>query len=178
MPEPLNPAAAVTVAYDQYADAIFRHCYFRVHQREHAKDLVQETFTRTWLYLQSGKTIDNMRAFLYRVANNLTIDESRKHREASLEAMSEQGFTPTAKDEQPAVERHIDLELALTVLQDLPDTYREVITFRYVDELTPQEIAEVTGETPNAVSVRLHRALAAAQKLLQSTQNNEFATNL
>ena len=41
-------------AYDLYADAIFRHCYLRVSDRELAKDLMQEAFMKTWEYLASG----------------------------------------------------------------------------------------------------------------------------
>jgi RNA polymerase sigma-70 factor (ECF subfamily) len=57
-------------AYDLYADAIFRHCYLRVSDRELAKDLMQETFMKTWEYLASGKDIDDVRPFLYRTALN------------------------------------------------------------------------------------------------------------
>ena len=42
-------------AYEEFADAIFRHCYFRISDREVAKDLTQETFTRTWKYIVDGE---------------------------------------------------------------------------------------------------------------------------
>src|SRR5690349_19793406 len=57
-------------AYDEFADPIFRHCYFRVFRRDRAKELVQETFLRAWEYQLQGKPIENIRAFLYRIANN------------------------------------------------------------------------------------------------------------
>ena len=44
-------------AYDEHADALFRHCLLRVRDREAAKDVVQEAFSRTWLYLSEGKNI-------------------------------------------------------------------------------------------------------------------------
>ena len=64
--------------YHQHADAIYRHCYFRVHNKDLAEDLTQETFIKTWKYIIEGKEIKNMKAFLYRVALNLIIDHSRK----------------------------------------------------------------------------------------------------
>lgn len=73
-------------AYDEHSDALFRHVLIRVRDREVAKDIVQEAFSRTWLYLSEGKKIDYMRAFLYRVANNLIVDGSRKKKSASLDA--------------------------------------------------------------------------------------------
>src|SRR3989338_7817957 len=65
-------------AYQQYVDAIYRHCYFRVYNQDLAEDLTQETFIKTWKYIADGKEIKNIKAFLYKVALNLIIDNSRK----------------------------------------------------------------------------------------------------
>jgi len=65
-------------AYEKYADAIYRHCYFRVYNKELAEDLTQETFIKTWKYIVEGKEVKNIKSFLYRVAVNLIIDNSRK----------------------------------------------------------------------------------------------------
>ena len=80
-------------AYDEHSDALFRHVLIRVRDRETAKDIVQEAFSRTWLYLSEGKKIEYIRAFLYRVANNLIVDGSRKKKSSSLDAlMDDDGF--------------------------------------------------------------------------------------
>ena len=60
-------------AYDAYADAIYRHCFFRVFSKERAEELAQETFMKTWEYVARGNVIENYKAFLYRVTNNLII---------------------------------------------------------------------------------------------------------
>src|SRR5687767_4748801 len=83
-----------TEAYDQHADAIFRYCYYRVFDKDRAKDYVQEAYSRTWKYLSQGKKIDNIRAFIYRTAKNIIIDESRKHKNLSLDQIMEKGFAP------------------------------------------------------------------------------------
>ena len=44
-------------AYDEHSDALFRHCLIRVRDRDTAKDIVQEAFSRTWVYLSEGKKI-------------------------------------------------------------------------------------------------------------------------
>jgi RNA polymerase sigma-70 factor (ECF subfamily) len=44
-------------------------------------------------------------------------------------------------------------------LKELPDEYRQVIVLRYINELRPQEIASITGETENTVSVRINRGI-------------------
>lgn len=145
-------------AYDNFADAIFRHCYFRIYDRERALDLMQDTFIKTWGYLARGNEIENLRAFLYRVANNLIIDNARKKKPISLEGMQEEGFQLTAENLENTQAR-IDAKITLALLARIDKKHRDIIVMRYIDELSPKEIAEITGQTENNVSVRLHRAL-------------------
>src|SRR3989344_5622010 len=87
-------------AYDDLADAIFRHCYFRVSDRDKAKDITQDTFTKTWEYIARGGKVESIKAFLYRVANNLIVDEFRKKKELSLERLADSGFEPESHDDK------------------------------------------------------------------------------
>ena len=161
-------------AYDTYADALFRHCYFRLYDREQAKDVVQDAFLRTWEYMQQGNSISNERAFLYRTANNLVIDIVRKQKPFSLDEWQEKGFD--VKDEAADPARVIDIASGrevLQVLHQLDDAHRAVVIMRYVDDLMPREIAAVLGETENAVSVRIYRALRKAKKLWEGETVHE-----
>src|SRR3989338_6519305 len=129
-------------AYDELSDAIFRHCWFRIGDREKAKDLMQDTFTKSWQYISQGTQVKNLRPFLYKVANNLIIDEYRKKKELSLDRLMADGFEP-GFDEIKNTEQRVDAKLALSVINQLDEKYREVVLMRYVDELSPKEITEV-----------------------------------
>ena len=153
-------------AYEAHADAIFRHCYFRVFSRELAREMTQDVFMRTWEYLAQGKSIGNIRAFLYRVATNLVIDESRKKKEVSLGALQEKGFDAPDSQSSARTHRMLDGKFAKEVLATLDPTYRDVVRMRYVDDLMPKEIAEVLGESENVVSVRIHRGLKQLREKL------------
>ena len=59
-------------SYEEFSDAIFRYALFQTSNKETALDIAQDTFTKTWQYLQKGEEIENIRAFLYRVARNAT----------------------------------------------------------------------------------------------------------
>ncbi|MBI2594808.1 MAG: RNA polymerase sigma factor, partial [Candidatus Colwellbacteria bacterium] len=83
-------------AYEAYADALFRHCYFRMYDRELAKDLVQEAFSRAWSsYFVPGKEVENLRALLYRILNNLIVDEARRRKPVPLDTLEEDISQPT-----------------------------------------------------------------------------------
>jgi len=152
-------------AYDRYADSIFRHCYYRVGDRERAKDLTQDAFLKTWRYMREGGDVANLKAFLYRTATNIVIDEWRKPATASLDELQEQyGFDPPSPDERLPLQ--LDGADALQMVHHLDDRSRAIVIMRYVDGMPVKEIAELTGETENAVSVRLHRALKRLRTLL------------
>jgi len=146
-------------AYDAYADDIFRHALIRIRDRELARDITQDAFTRTWLYLSAGKEIKHVRAFLYQVANNLIVDSTRKHKAVSLDVLAEESNFEIPDDSiSPPIDTPA-LREALALLDDMDENYRAIITMRYIDEFGPKEIAQILGLSENIVSVRLHRGM-------------------
>ncbi len=152
-------------AYEKYADAIFRHCYFRLSDEEQARDIMQETFLKTWEYIAQGKEIKNIRAFLYRVAHNQIVDHYRKKKESSLEGLQEKGFEPRHDIRENLMDT-VDAKSVVETIEKLDEKYRDTILMRYVDELSVQEIAEILGESENLVSVHIHRGIQQLRKLL------------
>lgn len=163
-------------AFEEYGDALFRHAFLRLSDRERAIDLVHDTYTKVWSYVRSGQEIDSFRPFLYKVLNNLIIDEYRKRKESSLDALlevegvTEGSFEDLVDDSTAALAATIDGRRAFDLLQSLSNEYREVITLRFVDGLGPKEIAELIEESENVVSVRLHRALKALRTAIEEEE--------
>ncbi|KKU81777.1 MAG: RNA polymerase, sigma-24 subunit, ECF subfamily [Parcubacteria group bacterium GW2011_GWA1_47_8] len=144
--------------YDQFSDVMFRHCVFRLSDREKAKDVTQEAFIRLWKYVAEGNEVVNARAMLYKIVNNLIIDEYRKKEHVSLDRMREEGFDP-GYDVRGEMESRDEYHHVLAKMEKLPERYREVLVMRHVDGLSVKEIARLMGETENAISVRIHRAI-------------------
>ena len=157
------------LAYESYSDAIFRHCFFRVFNREEAVDIAQEAFIRTWEYIAKGNDVQNIRAFLYRVANNLIIDRSRRKKPVSLDELQEVGFDP-GTDETQKLNHRLQGREAMALLAGLDKKYHDVIIMRFIDDLSPREISEIIGESENAVSVRIHRGLKRARELMEQQE--------
>jgi len=165
----MNVEKEFSEAYEEYADSLFRHCYFRVSSRERALELTQEAFMKTWDSASRGTEIQNYKAFLFRVLNNLIIDEYRKKKSSSLDALLEkEGVTEgsfddlqtgSLEEEVEKIELGFKSEELEEALKKLPDAYRSVITMRFMDELRPSEIANILDESENAVSVRINRGI-------------------
>lgn len=166
-------------AFEEYNDALFRHATLRISNRERAVDLVHDTYTKVWSYMKDGYEIENFRPFLYKVLNNLIIDEYRKKKEASLDALmeidgvDEGSFADLQESTAESLAATIDGQKAFAHLDQLPVQYKEVIIFRFVDQLGPREISELIEESENVVSVRIHRGLRLLRQRIEA--EDEFA---
>ncbi len=152
--------------YDQYVAKIYRFIYLKVSSQEIAEDLSSEVFTRTWEtykgQAQNPKSkIQNIQAYLYQVARNIIADHyrARKVRIVSVEETVEIVDSSTALEDQVLVNMEMDrIQKALATIQD---DYQNIIIWRYLDELSVPEIAQITGKTEENVRVGIHRALQA-----------------
>lgn len=159
-------------AFDDYSDALFRHAVYRLSDRERAIEIAHDTFTKVWSYIRAGHEIDAYKPFLYKVMNNLIIDEYRKRKELSLDALlaeegTDEGSFPELQE--GGIEEltfSLDAQKASLLLGELPLVYREVLTFRFVDGLGPKEISELIEESENVVSVRIHRGLKILKDMI------------
>ncbi len=162
---PSDQEDAYLKLYDEQADSVFRFVYFKLLDRDKAEEVAQEAFVRTWEYLQTGKVVDNLRAFVYRVANNIMIDQFRKKRELSLDALREEGFDAGF---EPLTEAGllIDVEAIRKVIDSLDPKYRDAVLLRHVNGLSVKEIAVILGTNENVASVRIHRGLEKLRLLI------------
>lgn len=152
----------LTTAYQEYGKGLNKYSFFKLSNRTLSEDLVQDTFMKTWSYLIKGGKIDTMKAFLYRILNNLVVDEYRKHKTVSLDALLEKGFEPTISNSIADSNRFFDKlggKMAVLLIQRLPEKYQKVMRMRYSQDLSLKEIALITGQSRNTVAVQVHRGL-------------------
>jgi RNA polymerase sigma-70 factor (ECF subfamily) len=145
-------------AYDDYSDGLFRYALFKTSNRELALDIVQDTFTNVWEYIANGGKIKNIKAFLYRTLGNKIIDSYRKKQSESLDSMIESGYD-VGTDDRSKMEDFMTGEKIWEKVSELSEPHVEIITLRYMNDLSISEIADTLGQTENHVSVKLHRAL-------------------
>lgn len=147
-------------AYDALSEKILRHINFRISDRDEAEEILSETFLKTWKYLSEGHEVDNLKSFLYRVANNLIIDNYRGKNKATLpldEAIGIETWASSDPDER--LDQKMEIERVKKSLELLPEQYRQMLIYRYMDELSISEISRVTGKSSVNIYVIIHRAL-------------------
>ena len=155
-------------AYDEHSSSLFRFLTMKIADREVARDLTQETFTRAWDFRQNGGVIREWKPFLFRTAYNLVVDVYRKKRAVSLDHLvDDQGFAVSddSADEKRTVAR-AEMSRVRKGIDQLDETYRDIILLRYTEDLPPKEIARITGLSENVVSVRIHRGIEKLKVIL------------
>lgn len=146
--------------YDELSPALYRFFVFQTSNRDVASDLLQETFFKTWEYIANGKTVKNLRAFLYQVARNILTDYRRKKKSSSLDSLTETGLD--FESEVNILEEeslHDDLRYVVEKFKIFDEEQKELITLRYIEDKSIKEIAEIFQERPNTISVKIHRAV-------------------
>jgi RNA polymerase sigma-70 factor, ECF subfamily len=153
--------------YDEHADTLFRYVSFKVSDKEKAKDLVQETFLKVWeQFVERSGTeteLQNPKAFLFRVATNLVIDTYRKKKEISLDALVELG-ADFGHDTSGHIVDKAEIKHLIREIEKLDEIDRDLILLRYVDGFSIPEIADISGQRENTVSVRIHRVIKQLQE--------------
>src|SRR2546426_7293182 len=73
-----NLRQKIADVFELLRDPVYRYLIRVTGSREEAEDLTQETFLRLQSCLQKGQAVGNVRAWIFRVAHNLAIDQQRK----------------------------------------------------------------------------------------------------
>ena len=161
--------------YDQYSEKIYRFIFFKVSNIQEAEDITSEVFLKAWQYLVDkgkNKTIENLNAFLYTVARNSIIDFYRKKsKEAANEAELNHDAIGQVADKGQDIEEKAAIGSEMQIIQDaikeLKEEYRELITLRYLNELSIKEIAKILDKSRGAVRVSLFRATKTLKSFLE-----------
>ncbi len=153
-------------AHEEHADAIFRFALSKTSNREVALDLMQDTFVRAWEYVRKGNRVDAWKPFLFRIAYNRIVDTYRRHREASLDALEDDGYDPHDESAAEAILATAERSRLRELIGELADGHRTVLMLRFMEGLTPKDIAKIVGCSENAASVQIHRAVKKLKELL------------
>ena len=154
--------ALVRSLVEQYQHRLVRYLIYLTGKRDGVDDLVQDTWLRV---LERGSSYDGRSRFepwLFAVARNLAIDQTRKRRESDA--------TPCASyDPSPftLAARNEDAQRVALSMQTLDPAYREALVLRFQEDLSLQEISSVVGAPVSTVASRIYKALAMLRAHLE-----------
>jgi len=158
---------------DHHKDKAFNLAFRICGNREEAEEVAQDSFMKAYRSLGSFQMKSTFATWLYRIIYNTAISHVRIKKKSVL---SLEDFPADATDfiggnsTEEEAEREYRSSLVNFALQKITDEERGLITLFYYEELTTDEISEVTGISKSNLKVRLFRA---RQKMLETIEKVE-----
>ena len=154
--------------YDAYMERIYRFVYFRVEDQQTAEDITSQVFLKAWSNLdrfQFSRT--PYLAWLYTIAHNAVIDHYRTRKVTT--ALDDVQLSQP--DHSEVVENEIDLTVEMqsvkSALQTLTDDQQKVLTLKFIEGMSNNEIARQLGKREGAIRALQMRGLQALAKQLE-----------
>ncbi len=154
--------------YDVCVERIYRYVRVRVGDDMDAEDLTEQVFTRAWQAL--GRYQDRGRPFiawLYAIASNVVADHFRARR---VRAPLDPNLIDDAPDTDPVEmsERESRKHMLEAAIRQLNPAQQRVVILRFVEGMSPADVAEIIGKREGTIRVIQHRALQALRGILGS----------
>jgi RNA polymerase sigma-70 factor (ECF subfamily) len=156
---------AMVEAYENYSSEIFRYSYRMLDDHDLAEDCVADTFHRFLITMRKGTLVENIRAYLYRIAHNWITDHYRHH--PSLVVSLENGkHSDPEGNPSHLVAQKLDRQRVRAALLRLSAEQRQVIELRFMENWSHAEVAEALGKSVEATRALQYRAVEALRQIL------------
>ncbi len=153
--------------YDIFIDPIYRYIYYRVNSSD-AEDLVETVFLKVWENIRQYKSKKkSFSAWVFRIAHNLVVDYYRAAKDRNFEELDMQ-IADQDRQHNPikTVQNILDNQTLKIALRKLKKPYRDLVVYKFINELSNKEIAEILGKSEGSLRILQFRALKALKKEL------------
>ena len=161
---------------DRHKDRSFNLAVKICGNREEAEEIVQDSFLKAYRSLGGFRMESNFATWLYRIVFNTAVSQVRNRDESTMPL---EDTPPEASNRRDSDYNGNELDnerkklLINFALGKLNEVDRGLITFMYYDDLTIDEMTEITGLSASNIKVRLHRSRQKLLEILTKIQNNE-----
>ncbi|OHB68683.1 MAG: RNA polymerase subunit sigma [Planctomycetes bacterium RBG_13_63_9] len=163
-------AAQLAETFSRHQDELLGTLYYLVGNIEDARDVLQETFIKCWRHRQDVPQIEDLTAWVFRVAMNAGRDMRssawRRRRKPLLDGVS----TVVANDQGPEADaiRREELALVRGALRQLRSEEQEVFLLRQNGQMTYDQIAASISIPVGTVKTRMRLALTKLREALEA----------
>jgi len=158
---------AIAALYDLHYQAVYKYIFFRVNDQPTAEDLSAEVFIRMIKRLNTYQDRGRpLLAWLYTIARNMVTDHHRKDGKRDDLPIKDQILTDQQPGPSQLVVENQAQDCYRRALTHLPETQRQVVVGRFIEERSIPEIAGLINKSERAVRSLQHRALKSLERAL------------
>jgi RNA polymerase sigma-70 factor (ECF subfamily) len=152
--------------YEHYNPGIYRYAYRLLGDQNVAEDCVSETFSRFLSTVsRGGNPIDNVRAYLYRVAHNWITDYYRRRPLPELPLDIKEHVEPGSNPDK-LVSESMERDRVRAAILRLPPEQQQIIQLRFLENWSHEEVAQLLEKTIDATRSMQYRALVSLRRML------------
>lgn len=158
---------AFNLIVDQWKDKIHRFAYRFLMDSDDANEITQKTFIKAYQKIDTLDEPGKFSPWIYRVANNLCIDELRRSGRKRVDTVSDWSeHESESKSPQKNLEQSELSELLQKALMTLPYEQRVVVVMKQYEGFTFREISEILQQPENTVKSRMYYGLKSMRSTL------------
>jgi RNA polymerase sigma-70 factor (ECF subfamily) len=158
-------------AFNELRDELIGTLFYLLGNRDDAQDAAQETFMKCWRLQGDLAGVQNLRAFLFRVAMNTATDMRRSAWRRKARSMGEEEMyaAPATNAGVDDVMQQEQLDRLRQAIRALRPEEQEIFLLRQNGELTYEQIAEIRSMPVGTVKTQMRSALQKLRKILEDT---------
>lgn len=174
-----NYSSAKSTADTAALEEIFERCqaellgtlYYLVGNMEDARDALQETFIKCWRHQDQLVEVQNIKAWVFRIALNTGRDVRQTAWRRKRQSLPDDESMIESRQDGPSSQaaRQEQIQRLQTALRDLANEEQEVFLLRQNGDMTYEEISESLGVPTGTVKTRMRRALMKLREALAET---------
>ncbi len=168
---------AFSYIVDRHKDKAYNLAFRICGNHEEAEEIAQDSFLKAYRSLNGFKMKCSFATWLYRIVYNTSISHIRikKNRVLSLEdfpADEKEFIRLNSTGEEAEMEYRI--ALINFALQKINEEERGLISLYYYEEMSTEEIADVTGKSKSNIKVKLFRARQKMLEIIEKVEKKNF----
>src|SRR6478609_4721941 len=153
-------------------NSLYRFAKALLHDTFEAEDAVQEVFTKLWSTKDSLAEVENIKAFAFTMTRNLCLDKI-KLRKQTVSEVEKNMLLVTDFNPHELTEIKDTAAIVQNIIKYLPEQQRLIIQLRNVEELSFEEIEQVTSMSINSIRVTLSRARKTVNEIYKQHYGHE-----
>lgn len=156
--------------FDSYHKDVYRTCYYMLQHAQDAEDACHDIFIM--VFRQQWSSVEHIKAWLMRITMNHCLNvlkkkKTKRDKQKLVQIQHDQSAGLTKTPDDIVIER-AEAEEYATLLHQLPDKLRAVVTLRYSSDMSTAEIAETLHIPAGTVKSRLHKALKLLRRDMET----------
>ena len=165
------------ILYNKYKVRLSKYAYYLLRDEDLAFNAVSSAFiavAKNMKTFSSSLTPECERAYLYKSVKNYAINEANKRKRRRI-ILDIPDYEEIPSSDTPADEiiTNEEINKIMKVIEGMKETHRDLLTFKYVYGMNPEEISEITGIPLNTVKSQLRRSIAMLQECFAKEEEHE-----